>query len=151
MIVERITEPEQVVTNWKFFDEGLRVIKAYAGESLEEAAYCKLLTELSTRHDSAWIGLVKHGGWPLGYGVAVDSTLPFAERRTFTVVSFYHMQGQFEATTALMRDFEKWAIANGVDSYVVTTRRNSGPAIRCFSSERYGFKKSYRAFEKHLS
>lgn len=149
MHVERLTTPEQVIKNWDVFREGLKVTKAYAGESFKEDSYLKMLLALAAQHETAWLGVVYQGG-PLVYGVATDSTPPFADYRTFTVCSFYHIPGQFEATYALMSAFETWAKENGVHSYIVTTRRQSGPAIRCFSSGRYGFKKSYRAFEKTL-
>lgn len=150
MIVNRITTSPDVLKNWPFFKEGLKVIRGYAGEATNEDSYAKMLIELAERIDTAWIGVVFHGG-PLGYGIAVDSTPPFAAKRTFTVISFYHVPGQFEATTTLMHAFETWAAENNVGSYIVTTRRNSGPAIRCFQSGRYGFKKSYRAFEKNIT
>lgn len=150
MHVTHITSPDEVVKNWEIFREGLKVIKAYSGETSQEDNYLKMLMALSERKQTAWLGVVMQGG-PLGYGVAVDSTPPFADYRTFTVCSFYHIPGQFEATFALMTAFEQWAREHGVHSYVVTTRRQSGPAIRCFSSGRYGFKKSYRAFEKQLT
>lgn len=150
MIVNRITTPEDVLKNWSIFKEGLKVIRGYASESLSEDSYVKMLIDLAGRTDTAWLGVVFQGG-PLSYGVAVDSTPPYAEKRTFTVISFYHVPGQFEATLSLMHAFELWAVEHGVNSYVVTTRRSSGHTIRCFSSGRYGFKKSYRAFEKQLT
>ena len=150
MIVTRITTPEEVVRNWAIFKEGLKVIRGYAGESTDEDTYLKMLIELAAQSETAWVGCVFQGG-PLGYGVAAESTPPFAARRTFTVISFYHVPGQFEATKALMSAFESWAMEHNVGSYIVTTRRNSGPAIRCFSSEQYGFKRAFRAFEKHLN
>lgn len=150
MNIIRITSPEDVIKHWAIFEEGLKSIRAYSGETSTAPNYCKMLIELAARNDTAWIGVAMQGG-PLSYGIAVDSTPPFADRRTFQVCSFYHVPGQHDATFTLMSAFESWASENGVASYTVTTRRQSGPAIRCFSSGRYGFKKSYRAFEKQLT
>lgn len=149
MIVERITSPDQILRHWDIFREGLKVIRAKAGESMTEESYAKLLTNLAERTEDVWIGVVFQGG-PLGYGVAADSTPPASTRRTFTVSSFYHVPGQTDATIALMNAFEAWARAQNVKSYIVTTRRTSGAAIACFTSGRYGFRQSFRAFEKTL-
>lgn len=149
MNVVRLTTPSEIIQHWGLFKEGLQATRAYSGETFHDDSYCKMLINLAARTDDAWIGLAIEGG-PISYGVAIDSTPPFSERRTFTVCSFYHVPGRFDVTLSLMQAFETWAKENNVDSYVVTTRRQSAPAIRCFSSGRYGFKKSYRAFEKHL-
>ena len=150
MNVLRITSPEEVIKFWPIFCEGLKSIKAFSGETSTDSNYCKMLINFAARTNDAWLGVAIQGG-PLSYGLAVDSTPPFADNRTFSVCSFYHVPGQHDATFALMSAFEVWARDNNVASYVVTTRRQSGPAIRCFSSGRYGFKKSYRAFEKPLT
>jgi hypothetical protein len=149
MNVIRITEPDQVIQYWDVFKEGLRMIAKLTSERVSNEEYLKLLTNLAVQTDIAWIGLAFQGG-PLSYGVAIDSTLPQCNRRTFTVASFYAMPGRPDATAALMEAFETWARENGVASYVVTTRRDTGAAIKCFKSARYGFRKSYTAFEKYL-
>lgn len=150
MNVLRLTTPASILQHWELFREGLSVIRAYEGESSSEDAYLKMLLELSDRGDDAWIGVAIQGG-PISYGVAVNATPPFSTSKTFTISSFYHVPSQHDATFALMRAFEQWAHEQDIRSYVVTTRRQSGPALHCFSSGRYGFKKSYRAFEKQLT
>jgi len=149
MNVIRLTTSEEVVKYWELFREGLSVIRAYEGESSTEQSYLKLLLELVSHGNDTWFGVVISGG-PISYAVVTNSTPPFATSKTFVVSSFYHVPGQHDATFALMHAFEQWAKENDVKSYVVTTRRQSGPALHCFSSGRYGFKKSYRAFEKQL-
>lgn len=149
MNVLRITSPDQIVKNWDVFREGLRVITKLTCERVTDDEYCKMLVNLAARHDDAWIGIVFQGG-PLSYGVAVESTPPHCARRTFTIVSFYAMPGRPEATEALMREFETFAKAEGIHSYIVTTSRSTGAAVKCFNSARYGFTPSYRAFEKIL-
>lgn len=148
MNVVRITDHADVLRYWDVFREGLRTITELTGEQTTEDQYCRMLINLAARTSDAWLGLVMHGG-PLSYGLAVDSTPPFASRRTFTVISFYAVPGQPDATEALMLEFERWARENGVRSYIVTTRRHSG-AIRCFRSPRYGFRRGFYAFEKTL-
>ena len=148
MHVERLTTPDQVLRLWDVFREGLQTIMRITDERTTEDEYCKMLVNLAARTDDAWVGVAFSGG-PMSYGVVVDSTPPHSSRKTFTVVSFYAMPGQPDATQALMHAFEAWARERGVKSYVVTTRRDSG-AIRCFRSSRYGFRKAYIAFEKHL-
>lgn len=149
MHVERITSPTQILKYWDVFREGLRVITKLTCERASDDEYCKMLVNLAARHEDAWIGVAFQGG-PLSYAVAVDSTPPHCARRTFTVSSFYAMPGRPDATTDLMNEFETWARSEGIASYVVTTRRDTGAAIKCFRSSRYGFQKSYTAFEKVL-
>lgn len=149
MHVERITSGDQVIKYWDLFREGLRVITKLACERVTDDEYCKLLINLASRGDEAWLGIAHQGG-PLSYGVAVDSTPPHCARRTFTVSSFYAVPGRPDATVCLMNAFEDWARTHNVESYIVTTRRNTGAAIKCFRSSRYGFRQAYIAFEKHL-
>jgi hypothetical protein len=103
---------------------------------------------MAARED-AWVGVVFAGG-PLGYGIVYDTSIPFCGRKTYTVISFYAPPGQPEATQALVTAFEEWARDKGISHYVVTTRRDTGASIKCFSSKRYGFRKAFFAFEKIL-
>lgn len=149
--VEQINDPVRVLALWSVFETGLREIARLTGESVTTEEYCRMLVNLSTRPNDAWIGVsLTEDETPLSYGVAVDSTPPHAARRTFTVNSFYAMPGRPDATEALMREFESWAARHEVASYIVTTRRDSGAAVKCFRSSRYGFRKSFTAFEKHI-
>lgn len=150
MNVIRITTPEAVLAHWDLFREGLETIRKATDEQITESEYCRLLTNLAARTDDAWIGVVVSGG-PICYAVAQDSTPPHRAQRTFTVSSFYHRSGESYATQIMMFDFEEWARRNGVTSYIVTTRRDSGSAIKCFQSARYGFRKGFIAFEKQLA
>jgi hypothetical protein len=149
MNVVRLTSPMEVIKYWDLFREGLQHIVKLAHERTTPDEYCKMLVNLAARPNEAWIGVVMEGG-PLSYGIAIDSTPPHSSRRTFSVISFYAIPGRPDATQSLMDAFERWARSEGVDSYVVTTRRDTGAAIKCFRSGRYGFKKTYTAFEKTL-
>ncbi len=153
MHVERITTVEQVLKYWDLFREGLDVIREKTDEDMDVEEYCKMITNLAARTDEAWIGVVFQGG-PICYGIAQDSTPPHCSRKTFMVSSFYHVPGQSDATQALMFAFEKWFRETNPGRklrYVVTTRRESGAAIACFRSGRFGFRKGYFAFEKLLT
>ena len=88
---------------------------------------------------------------PVAFTVCQESTQMFDKRRTFVVRWFYHSPAHFQATFELMHDFETWAKEQGVRAYGVTTARNSGAAIRCFQSEKFGFRKSHITFEKHIA
>jgi hypothetical protein len=149
--VERITTAEQVVNRWIIFREGLETIIDSTREQITDAEYLKLVLSLCGR-DDAWIGVAVQSNTdgPLSYGIAVDSTLPGSERKTFTVLSFYAMKGRPDATEVVMAAFEEWARTNGVKSYVITTRRDSGAGLRCINSPRYGFRKAFIAMEKNL-
>lgn len=152
MNLVRITEPRDVIKNWDVFREGLHEVVKLTGEQMSEDSYCKMLVNLAARGDDAWIGVTYSGG-PMSYAVLVNSTPPHAERKTFLCVSFYAMPGRPDATAFLQQEFEKWAKTQSISSYVVTTRRHSGGAMRCFlsRSNRYGFKRGYFAFEKILN
>lgn len=141
--------PSGVLVLWPLFREGLENIVRLTREEITEDEYCKMLINLAAR-DDAWLGVVYEGPIPMSYACAVDSTPPHTKKKTFTVTSFYAMPDCPDATQALMLSFEEWARQQGVHSYVVTTRRVTGAAIKCFSSGRYGFQQSYRAFEKIL-
>ncbi len=151
MNVLRLTDPRDVLKYWDVFRAGLAEVTKLTGESMSENEYCKLLINLVSRGDDAWVGIVMQGG-PMSYAAAIESTPPLAEKRTFTCVSFYAMPGQPDATAFLQREFEKWARDQGVSSYIVTTRRQSGGAFKCFwsRSNRYGFKRGFYAFEKQI-
>lgn len=149
MNVLRITSPDEVIKNWYVFESGLAEVNKLTGERLTKEEYFKMIINLSTRENDAWIGLVIEGG-PLSYAIACDSTPPFVKRRTFTCLSFYAVPNRPDSTEFLQHAFEDWARENDVYSYVVTTRRRSTAALRCFTSRsgRYGFKYGYQAFEK---
>lgn len=151
MNVVRLTDPRDVIKYWDVFRAGLAEIDKLTGESMSENDYCKMLINLVARGDDAWVGIVMQGG-PMSYAVAIDSTPPLSNVRTFTCVSFYAMKDRPDATEFLQREFERWARTQGVKSYIVTTRRTTGGAFKCFwsRSNRYGFKRGFYAFEKAL-
>lgn len=152
MKIIRIQSPDDVIANWTVFKTGLSEICKLTGERLSEEEYFKMLINLSTRNDDAWIGIAMEGG-PLSFAVACDSTLPFCKHRTFTCLSFYAVPGRPDSTESLQAAFEEFAKKNDVKSYVVTTRRRSTAAMRCFTSRsaRYGFKYGYQTFEKFIT
>ena len=150
MHVERITSTEVLLQHWPVFKEGLREINRITHDSTTDDEYLKLLLDLVTRADDAWIGLAFQGG-PVSYAVVVNSTPPHAGRTTFTVSSFFAVPGFPEVTVGLMQAFEAWAREHGVHSYTVTTKRDTGAAVRCVGSRRYGFNRSFLVSEKFLN
>jgi hypothetical protein len=152
MHVHRITEPIEAVSYWSFFREGLEAIAQKTKEVVDEDVYSKQLVSLAAEHSQAWIGFViDNDGLPCAFGVAQDATPPFSSRRSFTVTSFYYKDGFQTAVVMLQEAFEIWARQQGVIQYSVTTRRDTGAAIRCFSSGRFGFRRVAITFEKTLS
>jgi len=152
MHVHRVLEPIEAVSYWPFFREGLEVIAKKTGEIVDEDAYSKQLVNLTAMHEQAWVSFViDNDGLPCAFGVAQDATPLFSTRKAFTVTSFYYRDGFQEAVEMLQQAFERWAKTQGVVQYSVTTRRDTGAAIRCFSSGRFGFRRTAITFEKQLS
>ncbi len=152
MKIVRIQSPNDVISNWDVFKSGLSEIRKLTGERLTEEEYFKMIVNLSTREDDAWIAIAFEGG-PLSYAIACDSTPPFCRHRTFTCLSFYAVPGRPDSTESLQAAFEEFAKKHDVKSYLVSTRRRSTAALRCFTSRsnRYGFRYAYQAFEKHIA
>lgn len=147
-----ITSPIEVLDNWDFFKEGLTVISQKCNDPLDEAMMLKVLIFLSDQRKVGYICIVfddQHE--PQGFCVFEEATPLFAPERSFIARAFYHKSGNVQISVALMEHFEAWAKAQGIKRYIVTTRRNSGAAIRCFQSPRYGFTRGYTTFEKVIT
>jgi hypothetical protein len=152
MKTKRLTTVTELVRYWPFISKGLQEIAVKADEKFDLDSVYKTMMWLVTDQIHTWIGLSFNDDFePAAFGVAQECTPPFDLERKFVVRWFYHSAGQFQATVHLMTSFETWARAQGVSSYGVTTRRDSGSAIRCFQSPKYGFRRSHVTFEKHLN
>lgn len=148
----RITTIAVLLRNWDFFQEGFVTIRKFSNESLDDEAVFKTMMYLVKDPVSSWVGLTfDDDGVPLAFGVGQECTPRFDPVRRFVVRWFFHTPSQFAASVHLMNTFESWAREHGIASYAVTTRRDSGSAIRCFQSNKYGFKRSFLTFEKYLT
>lgn len=149
----QLTTPTDVLDHWPVFREGHRAIKTINNAFMDEATYAATLTNLANGTDDVFIGLVQDGERDVCYGVAINSTPPGQEKRTFEVVTFYHNPERPDCTTFMQAEFEGWCRFNRISSYLITTRqtrRRSGGTLDCFTSGKFGFKPAYMAFEKKL-
>lgn len=146
----RITSSLEIVKHWDFFQEGLEVIAKKGKEQLDAEMMFKVLCVLATEPAYGWIGIATVDGVPQGFAAFQDATPLFARERSFINRVFWHKSGNHEVSVTLLNYFISWAKENNVKRVIVTTRRDSGAAIRCFQSDKYGFKKGYMTFEKEL-
>lgn len=149
----RLNNPADILSHWPLFREGHRTLRQMSNAMVSEDDYCKMITTLSAHEDDAFVGIVQDGERDVCYGVAINSTPPYSEKRTFEVITYYHNPARRDATLFLKEEFEKWCRAQGVHSYLITTRqsrRTSGGTDDCFTAKHYGFRKAYLAFERKL-
>lgn len=154
MNILRLQSPQEILDHWTVFREGLRTMRQMCNTVVDESTYCQLLTNLSVYGDDVCIMVVRDGERDVCYGVARNSTPPHSTRKTYEVITFYHNPSRVDATTYMRDEFDKWCRAQGVSSYLVTTRetrRTSGGTVDCFTSEKHGFRKAYLAFERKLT
>jgi hypothetical protein len=151
MKVLRLSRVVDVVRLWPFFTEGFNANGVRAREEVDLIFAQKTLYALVVDHISAWIAVsYDETGDPVAFAVLQECTPPFSTTRRFVVRWFFHSNDNFLATKTLMDAFETWAREQGIVSYAVTTKRDSGAAIRCFQSNKFGFVKSHVTFEKVL-
>jgi hypothetical protein len=151
MIAFRLTKVVEVIRLWDFFEEGFKSIATKSKQSVDLVIAKKTVLDLVVDTESAWIGVSYDSDrQPIAFAVAQECTPMFDRDRRFLVRWFYHSSDNFLATKTLMTAFETWAREKGIVSYAVTTKRDSGAAIRCFQSEKFGFAKSFLTFEKFL-
>ncbi len=147
--VIRITTALGVVEHWNLIANGIREVNAkHRGNVNLEAAFTYYLW-LATNHDHAWLGVNLVNGKPESFAILQRAGVD-ADAKTFQVVMFWHRPGQTQQTQLLMTAFEDWARSQGIKRYTVSTKRDTGAAIRCFQSSKFGFKKRYIVFEKEL-
>lgn len=146
----RITSSLEIVKHWDFFNEGLVVIAKKGGETLDAEMMFKVLCLLASEPYYGFVSVALVDGIPQGFAAFQDTTPIFARDRSFINRVFWHKSGNHEVSVALLNFFTTWAKEQGVKRVIVTTRRDSGAAIRCFQSDKYGFKKGYITFEKEL-
>ena len=150
MTIERFTKVLHIVHFWNYISEALASISTMVRDGVDIEILRKTLFSLVVDHDHAWVGMAFDDTTPVAFGVVQECTPEFDTHRYFVVRWFYHTPSRFDATIALMNEFEKWAKAQGIQKYAVTTRRSNGKAIRCFQSARYGFGKAFLTFEKDI-
>lgn len=150
MTVYRLTRIADIIRYWSFFREGLEATSKYLRYDQPIDSLRKMVFSLVTRED-AWVGIVLVEGTPVGFGMAHNCTPLFSPHKEYEVSLFYHQPGNDEPTQLLQDSFEQWCKENSVVRYYATTRRDSGAAIRCFQSAKYGFKRAYTVFVKTLT
>jgi hypothetical protein len=148
--IERLTKVVHVIHYWDFILKSLSSISDKVREDVDEVVLQKTLIGLVADNEHAWLGIAFDQLEPIAFGVVQECTPEFDPNRCFVVRWFYHMPSRFDATVALMEEFERWAREQKIQRYAVTTRRSNGTAIRCFQSARYGFGKAFLTFEKEL-
>lgn len=150
-MITRLTTVANVIHFWDFISQSLKSLEDRMPEPFDLEAVRKTLIHLAPDQTHSWLGVALHEGEPVAFAVCQESTQLFDLKRTFVVRWFFHAPTHFNATFELMKEFESWAKEHGVTAYGVTTARNSGAAIRCFQSEKFGFRKSHITFEKHIA
>jgi hypothetical protein len=140
----------EVVHFWEYISKSLLALASKTRETPDLDQVKKSLVWMVVEHDTAWVGIAHDHGEPVAFAAAQDCTPPFQEERQFVVRWFVHTPTYFKATLELEAEFLRWARLHGVRRYAITTKRDSGAAIRCLMSPKYGFKKGYLTFEKEV-
>lgn len=149
--VIRLLSVANVFAFRKFIKESLDELAEKYGLSPDFDATEKTMHWMVQDHDRVWFAVViDMNNTPVAFALAHDATPPFEDRSIWAVRWFYHAPGAFDATLFLKKEFETFAKALNIGSYLVTTNRLSGGAIRCFQQEKFGFKKAFLTFEKKL-
>ena len=147
---KRLTAATEVIDNWFFFRDGFRQFANKHNEDVDLLNMLKITCTLASSERDGFVAIVYNNEQPEGFGIMEDVSPIFSKERTFLCRAFWHQSGNTTATVKLMDCFETWALENNVTSYTVTTRRNTGAAIRCFQSEKYGFRRNHVMFVKTL-
>jgi hypothetical protein len=150
MKVIRLTRVVEIIRSWEFVSTRLSELAQRSGDPIDLEYIRKTLFWMVVDMKNSWVGLVMEDGEPVAFAAAQDCTPPFQDERQFVVRWFVHSPGFFKATLALEQAFLTWAKENGVAKYAITTKRDSGAAIRCLMSQKYGFQKGYLTFEKKI-
>lgn len=150
MIVKRLTTVHEVIKLWDFIRQGLRVIEEKNHDKFDDDAMLKTCNFLVKRPDVGYIAVVLNDDEePVCFAILQEATPLFVKDRSFIALAVYHNHTCQQATLILMDHFENWARSQGIGTYVVSTKRQAGAAIRCFE-RKYGFKRGFITFEKKL-
>lgn len=149
--VLRLLNVAHVLAFRKFLFECFSELYQKYGISPDFDATEKTMHWMVLDHERVWFGVVVDSlNNPVAFSLVHDATPPFESRKIWAVRWYYHAPGSFEATIILKNEFEQFARSLNIESYLVTTNRLSGGAIRCFQQEKFGFKKAFLTFEKKL-
>lgn len=144
----RLTSVIEVFDYWEDFKRGFAVVKK---AKIEYERMLKILCHLVSDERKGFVAVVLNDGKVDGFGIMENVTPLFSPTSIFLCRGFYHKSGNLPSTIFLMDFFEQWAREHNIKSYSVTTERESGAAIRCFKSEKYGFRRSHVEFVKELN
>ena len=150
MITTRLTSVNSVLKYWEFILSGLRVIEEKNHEKFNDDAIFKTCSYLVKRPEVGYVAVVLDDEEnPVCFAILQDATPLYIKDRSFIALAVYHNSTHQGATQELMQHFENWARTQGISRYIVTTKRPSGAAIRCFE-RKYGFTRGAITFEKEL-
>ena len=136
MIIQRLTTVHGVLKYWKFIEQGLRVIEEKNHDAYDYDAMLKTCNFLVKRPDVGYVAVVLDDDeQPICFAILQEATPLFVKERSFLALAVYHNSQYQDATRRLMEHFENWARTQGIKSYVVSTKRQAGAAIRCFEKK----------------
>jgi len=151
-IIKRLTTALEVVNHWDYINTAILDLKLRYKEPLNAEQMFATLCWLATTPLKGWIGVAYSDEKPSAF-VALQELITHDNRKTFQVLLYWHSKdipNSSKQTLPLMTEFETWALSQGIKKYQVSTRRDSGAAIRCFQSAEYGFKRAFTTYEKTL-
>ena len=143
----RLISAIEVFDFWDDIKNGMQSVQK---KKLDCEQLLKVLCYLTSDTKKGFVAVVLNDGKVDGFGILENITPIFSKTAQFLCRGFYHKAGNIASTVFLMEFFENWAREQNVSSYSVTTERESGAAIRCFKSEKYGFRRSHMEFVKQL-
>lgn len=150
MTTFRLTTIAACVKFWWFFEEGFNKTGRFLRYDLPMDAYRRILFALVSS-DNGWVGLcLDDNGRPLGFAIAHECTPLFAQAKEYEASIVYAADDNQDTFNNMQQTFEDFCRAQGVKRYFATTRRDSGAAIRCFQSPRYGFRRAFTTFSKDI-
>ncbi len=147
--VTRLTTCVELVRLWPHFVEWLTFVRRCLRFNLPLIVYRRILQH-AVQDPTMWVGVVSDETGPIGFGCAHEVTPLFCIEREYEVSMLFHKTGRDDATRALQSTFEDWLRAEGVNRYVMSTRRDNPSAVRCIQSDRYGMKRAFTVFKKEL-
>jgi hypothetical protein len=148
-VIQQLNTATGVAAHWHLIGAAIAELNLRGKENIDAEQMFSNFCWLAMSPTKGWIGVISENSKPFGFA-ALQQVETNDNRKTFQVLLFWHRSGKAEATIKLMVAFESWAIEQGVKKYQVTTRRDTGAAIRCFQSPQYGFKRAFTTYEKTL-
>ncbi len=150
MKVVRINKIAACLRYWELFVQGFEHVNRFLKYDLPFETYRQMLFAL-VREPKAWVCVCFDAtDVPCGFAIAHDCTPLFSEKKEYEVSVVYALDNNSEVFVSMQQTFEEYAKSQGVRWYFATTRRDSGSAIRCFQSPRFGFKRAYTVFKKEI-